>query len=356
MKTSIQVCVLMLLATKAFAQEPAALPASAVIHHVPLNEVLQGDATLVFEVKNPQLAGAIEVHVVKDAAHASELTVTALRDDTDYVARVPAARVSLSGFAYYVVEQMPDGSTHAVFADAGSPHPVHVTRPAEVEDELQRAAARGGQRSLVLLSAEGIDYGDRRLVAGQPKAHDRYYRLEAGYAYSFFTHVEAIRLTLVRVRGEAAIFNDGAKPTLTETQPGIDYGRAEVTLLGTEELRLRAAVLLGASQRGFEYGGGAAVMLGDPYGMNLDLGVEQITTLGTTGHLRMGLLACERVPMGASIEVSSFPVGDDAGVRLLYDVGYRFGPVTQLSVRAGYQGRTSVSGGLSLGAAMSYGF
>ena len=47
---------------------------------------------------------------------------------------------------------------------------------------------------------------------------------------------------------------------------------------------------------------------------------------------------------------------DDAGVRLLYDVGYRFGPVTQLSLRGGYQGRTSVTGGPALGASFEYGF
>ena len=60
--------------------------------------------------------------------------------------------------------------------------------------------------------------------------------------------------------------------------------------------------------------------------------------------------------MGAAIEISSFPTGDDAGVRLLYDVGYRFGPVTQLGLRAGYQGRTSVTGGPALGATFDYGF
>jgi hypothetical protein len=200
-----------------------------------------------------------------------------------------------------------------------------------------------------------VDYGDRTVSPGQAPLRDRYYRIEAGYAYGFLSRVESIRLTLVRVRGESAqlvVGRAGPQSVLT----GIDCGRAEVTLLATEEVRARAALLLGASQRGFEYGVGSALVLGDPQGMNLDLGLEHITTLGTTGHLRMGFLAHERVPMGASVEVSSFPAGHDAGVRLLYDIGYRFGPVTQLSLRGGYQGRTSVSGGPSLGASFEYGF
>jgi hypothetical protein len=297
----------------------------------------------------------VRVHV-RRAGAPEEVQLTALRRDDGYQAIIPAAIVVPPGFSYFVTEHMADGGERAVFADAGSPHRVRVTRTEDAEDERIALAACGGQRSTLGLAADGVDYGDRRLGTAPNNVHDRYYRLEAGYSYGFLTRIETIRLSLVRVRGEAAVWDPALKTPAVPTAPGIDYGRAEVTLRATDELRLRGAVLLGASQRGFEYGGGAALTLGDPRGMNLDLGVERITTLGTTGRLRLGFLAQERVPMGASVEVSSFPVGDDAGVRLLYDIGYRFGPVTQLVVRAGYQGRTSVTGGPSIGASFDYGF
>ncbi len=359
---------LLLLTTHAFAEDakkpvveaeaaepPApAATAAAAISHVPLNEVLVGAAPLVFQVRDPQLAGEISVHVIR-AGHA-ELLVVAQRRGAGYEALIPEAAVVPPGFSYFVTEHMRDGSERPVFAAAGAAHPVRVTRPQELEDELAALAVRGGERSTLLLAGDGVDYGDRQLGPSQSKVHDRYYRIEAGYSYSFLTRIEAIRLSLVRVRGQAALWDGTAATRVTPTAPGIDYGRAEVTFRGNDELRLRAAVLLGASQRGFEYGGGAALTLGDPRAMNLDLGVESMTTLGTTGHLRLGFLAQERVPMGATVEVSSFPVGDDAGVRLLYDIGYRFGPVTELTVRAGYQGRTSVTGGPSIGATFNYGF
>ena len=41
---------------------------------------------------------------------------------------------------------------------------------------------------------------------------------------------------------------------------------------------------------------------------------------------------------------------------MLYEIGYRFDPATELLLRAGYQGRTSVVGGPSLGLALRYGF
>jgi hypothetical protein len=207
-----------------------------------------------------------------------------------------------------------------------------------------------------MLSGELVDFGDRRLAAGAPVTHDRYYQLEAGYAYSFLSTVEDVRLSLVRVRGEGGSYDASGSPTSKATLPGIDYGQAVVTMLATEHLRLRSSVLLGASQRGFEYGGGGSIVIGDPRATNLDAGVLAMTTLGAMVHLRLGFLATPRFPMGAAIEVSSFPIGDDAGVRLLYDVGYRFGPVTTLALRGGYQGRTSVSGGPSLALNFEYGF
>jgi hypothetical protein len=328
------------------------------ITHVPLHESLEGSAVLSFEVRDPQHAGAIFVHV-RGGSSFEPARIEALRDAHGYQAKIPARFVALPGFSYFVTERMPDGSERAVFADAAGPHVVRVTRPAALEDELARLAARNGQRSTLTLAADVIDFGDRRLAAAGT-VHDRYYRLEAGYAYSFLSQIDSIRLSIVRVRGEGASWTetdpDGAAPLVDTTNPGIDYGRAEVAVLAQEELRLRAALLLGASQRGFEYGAGGSLVLGDTERMNLELGVERITTLGTTGRLRFGFAALPRIPMGAIIEVTSFPTGDDSGVRLLFDVGYRFGPVTQLVLRGGYQGRTSVTGGPALGATFDFGF
>lgn len=336
------------------AQEPpAAGAAGAWIVHTPLNEAIAGDAELSFDVRDAQLAGSIVVQTLA-AGGGEPVSVAALRAEGGYRAELPARVVAPPGFSYFVIERLADGSERPVFASKSAPHPVRVTYLPEVEDELERLRARAGERSSVLLSAEGVDYGDRQL-RGQT-FHDRYYRLEAGYAYAFLSRVESIRLSLVRVRGEAALFGETLPAMALPTEPGIDYGRAEIALNATDWLRLRSSLLLGASQRGFEYGGGGAISLGDPRGVNLDLGAEGITTLGTTVWVRLGFPAHPRVPMGAAIEVSSFPLGEDAGVRLLYDVGYRFGAVTQLALRAGYQGRTSVRGGASVGTSFEYGF
>jgi hypothetical protein len=331
-------------------------PAGATIRHLPLNEIEEGDVRLRFEVESPDRAGAIVVVVLPEGAR-QPFQVFAKRTFRGYEARLGAAQIPPPGFTYYVVERMPDGRERPVFASKTAPHRVHVLRAAARQAELDRLSLRAGQRSVVLASGELVDFGDRRLASGAALSHDRYYRLETGYTYSFLSTVEDVRLSLVRVRGEAADYATTTRaPTITPTEPGIDYGRAMITLLASDVVRLRAAVLLGASQLGFEYGGGGSLVLGDPRATNLEAGFEAMTTLGATARLRLGFLATPRVPMGASVEVTNFPVGADAGVRLLYDVAYRFGAVTTLALRAGYQGRTSVSGGPAVALAYEYGF
>ena len=241
------------LAATAWAQAGASPEqvAPALITHVPQNEVLEGDVVLRFEVQSPDRAGTIVVRVMPEGRR-SAFEVTAHRAAQGYEAHLGASHISSPGFSYFVVERMPDGSERPVFADKTAPHRVHVIRPKEVEDELARLSARGGQRSTLLFSGELVDFGDRQLAAGSPVNHDRYYRLEAGYAYSFLSGIEDVRLSLVRVRGEGAIYMDSPTPSSVQTEPGIDYGSAMVTLLVLDELRLRGSILLGASQRGFE--------------------------------------------------------------------------------------------------------
>ena len=115
-------------------------------------------------------------------------------------------------------------------------------------------------------------------------------------------------------------------------------------------------MLLGASQKGFEYGGGGSMVLGDPRGVNLSISTEALTTLGVMTALRMGFLAAPGVPMGAAVEVTSFPIGDDSGVRLLYDLGYELVPGSLIVLRAGYQARTSVRGGPAVALGLRYAF
>jgi hypothetical protein len=318
------------------------------VQHDPVHETLSGELALRFTVRDPARLDAIIVHWVGEAPGAGEGAATVRRGEDGYAARLPATAVQPPAVNYWVVERAADGREVPVFASAAEPHRVRVFHDDEKRIEQERLDRRGGTRSSLIASGEYVDFGSRQLIAGGREVHDRYYRLEAGYAHAFLTVVEEVQISLVHVRGEAGKLRRNATTfavEITEPEIGIDYGQAMLSLQVTEWARLRGTLLLGASGEGFEYGGGGGLVLGDPRGVNLAMLTEALTTLGYLSSLRMGFLALPHVPMGAAVEVSNFPAGDDSGVRLLYDIGYQFDNGSAVVMRGGYQSRTSVTGG-----------
>lgn len=349
--------------TPAPANDAMPAPTLPPYRHVPLNEAGTGPLRLRFEVREPDRAGRVVVRWRSGPDQERVGETLAYRAAQGYAADLPVQATEPPGFDYWVVARDADGREEPVFASAAAPHHVRVFHDQDTRGELDRLRERGDRRSTLFLSGDWVDFGDRTLRAGASSQHDRYYRLEAGYRYSFLRRVEDIQLGVVRVRGEAArLVAEPIDPLappdagIEVVDPGIDYGRAAVTLLAVEGVRLRAAALLGASQEGFEAGAGGALVFGNPLRTHVELSTEALSTLGFTSALRMGFLAVERVPMGATVEVSNFPLGEDTGVRLLYDVGYELLPGSLVLVRGGYQSRTSVTGGIALGAAVRYGF
>jgi hypothetical protein len=364
---------IILIAVPAGAQDAAPAPAAAAnpaastspsepppfIQHVPLNQIELGPTELVFEVRDPDRAGKVVLWLLRDGSGAPPVAFEAYRTERGYVVAIPTTSIGEPGFSYWVVERADDGGERPLFASAAAPHHVRVTLSRADESERERVKERAGRRSTLIAGAEWVDFGSRRLLAGGARRPDRYYRLEAGYGHSFLRTVEDVQLTVVRVRGEAGAVIDGLglAPDSSELlEPGIDYGRAQVTLFVRDGIRLRGSTLLGASQKGFEYGGGGALVLGDPQTASFTLGAEAITTLGATGLMRLGFAVTPALPMGASLELTSFPLGEDAGVRLLYDVGWAYAPGSEIVLRGGFQGRTAVTGGVSAGLTLRHAF
>jgi len=333
------------------------------IQHLPQNELETGVAVLRFAAEEPDRVGRILVRY-RSGQPGRQPT---LRAESGYVARIPADQVQPPGLTYWVVERMPDGAERPVFASAESPHPAHVVHPDDAIHEHEELDARDGKRSRIFLFGEYVDFGTRRIIVELPPMSsqtertpesrtfkDNYYLLQVGYSYSFFTLVDEIRFDLGRLSGHGASLGEGEEPLAFE--PAIYYGQSAITWYLFSGLRLRTALLLGISHEGFEVGGSGDLVLGHPDRTNLSIGFKGVTTLGITGRVRLGFLAAPHFPMGATVEITDFPVGSDFGVRLLYDIGYELSPGTVLAIHGGYQGRTSVLGGFSLGGTVRYAF
>ena len=353
---------------------PAASEAPpSLVTHLPINECDGRGARLTFDVAEPDRIAAIIVRyrpargAGRDGgtgADGQPEEMRAARYAGSFEARLPAQAAAYPGFSYWVVarDQGREGE-RPIFASDQRPHFVAVVESEGERYEREGLHARAGHRAQASVRGEWVEIGDRPVTAPdgtRQRLGERYYRVEASYAHHFFSRVDRIRLGLGHLRGQSnrtAISVDGRPPPEPRSDElGLDYGEAEILFRILDHLRLRSAVLFGFSHAGFEVGGKLSMVLGDPDGTGLDAGFSAVTTLGRTAFVRLGWLTVPSVPMGATIEVTDFPDGDQVGVRMLYDVGYAFDPGTSIRVNAGYRGVSSTSGGPSLGAELAAAF
>lgn len=324
------------------------------IVHVPANEVSHEGAELWFWASDPDRLGQIVVEL-RPTAGGPTTELVAVRGDEGWFVRLTPKMLPLGGVSYWVVERMPDGSERPVFASARDPHEVTVRQSVLAAYERRRVKERRGRRNRAILSGEYVGLGKRTIrVGGADKVVDElYWRAEASYEYSFFWAVDSVRIHVGRLRGEVVNLNG---PAVGASTVGLDYGSADIVWRAHDLLRFRTSVTFGFSQEGFELGGGAAMVIGEPQGTSLTLGVDGVTGLGVTGRLRLGWLVVPRLPMGATIEVTTFPLADEPGMRLLLDAAYEIYPGAYLKIVGGYRGWTSTAGGASIGAEMAFAF
>ncbi len=325
---------------EAHAALETALTAPA-IRHLPPSSLQSDEAVLRFEVTHPELMGTIVVHARRRGSR-DERELVAQRSGDGFEVRLPDDLRQPPAIEYWVVERRANRTEAPVFASARAPHRVAIRDPESAADARRALGDHGGHLSRIGVSGEYVDFGNRQ-VRGVT-AHDRYYRLEASYAYAILSNVEEVRITVGIVRGSGPMHGDPLTDDI-----GSNYGGGSITWRALPIVRFETSLLFGYSKIGFEYGGGTSLIIGSPRATTFTVGFEGVRTLGWTGRVRLGWLVVPHVPMAASIEVSTYPAGEDAGVRLLQEIGYELYPGALVRVRAGYQGRTNVTGGPAVG-------
>ena len=326
------------------------------VRHLPVHQLRSDeDATFRFEVADP---GAFEAVIVRYRPLGAEGPVReaeAARHPGAWAATVAAIDLPTPGIAYWVVARTASGE-EPVFASPSAPHPAHLDEPNQVTYERAALERHGGRRSRAAVSGEYVQLGTRAVVESdgtRRNLDEHYYSVEASYSHSFFLVVDEIRFALGRLRGNVV---DTDMPAGPQDERGLDYGTATIVWKAHAWVRFRTGVLFGFSHRGFEVGGAGDVVVGDHEGTSLTFGAEGVTTLGVTGRARLGWLTVPKLPMGATVEVTNWPVGDEAGLRLLFDAAYQLYPGAHLRVEAGYRGWNSTTGGVSLGGELALSF
>jgi hypothetical protein len=300
-----------------------------------------------------------------------------------FAAIVPAAEIAPPRIEYYVSAKLQGGEAIAVFASEKAPHPVLVIPADEDVARRDQLLRHRGHASRARASAEWISYGNHGgLVDGSGNRgayEDSHYRLEAEYLYRILGSISYIRLGVVSLRGQvpppAAFEGTGNVSCLTtdcravqQRKTGMDYGYAEVSISGREDVGVQGRLILGADDVGFAKGGAASLRIGPPAGSRIEVGAQAIERVGYDLWARFDWATVPRHPMAVELHVTDIPAaplrpgyppaapaserlddGASAGVRAVFEAGWEFTVNMSLIARLGYQARIATAGGPSLG-------
>lgn len=341
---------------------PVAAPDRPRLHHAPPSTGVAGEAIAIeATIEHAELV-ARAVLVVVDGAGVQELPFRRAISGP-YVAIIPRDAVRAPHLSYAIELETTSGARVAVFASREAPHELQVREP--VEDLRERAllARLGGLRSVVATMGELAYFGktDANITpsgappgtVAQARIADQYWRAEAGYTYRMLGTVSEFGIRLGVVRGRSVV---AGQPDASKYDVGLNYGAPTVRFRVQDWLHVEGELLTSVTEVGFSVGGGGAVLLGDPYGARLTLGVEGIQIFGTRGYSRMDLPISRSVTIAPTIEVTDMPHASKTGVRLFSDVRVELGGGWQAMGRVAYQARDAASGGPGFGVGAAYAF
>ena len=138
---------------------------------------------------------------------------------------------------------------------------------------------------------------------------------------------------------------------------GLVSASAEVELRLTPWMSGTLIAILGANELSVQGGGGARLELGVGLPARVQLSFQAITQYGILGAAWMRWDTVPDTPLGAGVEITTQPGANaDPGVRLLFEVGRRFGRHVTVSLRGGYGARRESAAGFSGGGSVQLAF
>jgi hypothetical protein len=331
------------------------------LHHVPLSTAREHEpVSITASIDRPDLVSrAVLVYFSQGALHEVDFARSA-SDNAPYLAVIPGEQVVRPHIAYAIEIVRSDHTRVDVFASRAAMQSVEVVGDYMDSREEALLARLHGRRFVVEAGGQYASFGPTSVTLGGNTAKpttssviDNFYQVEGSFTYRMLRTVSEFGVRAGVLRGTSAV--PGATQS-SDLNVGLNYGAPWVRLRATDWLHFDGELLTSVTEVGFSLGGGAAVHMGDPYGTSLTLGFESIQVFGTRGYSRFEDRALPWLTVAPTIEVTTMPHADTAGVRLLLDVGFDLGAGFALTVRGGYQARSFSSGGPGGGGTLSYAF
>ncbi len=181
------------------------------------------------------------------------------------------------------------------------------------------------------------------------RGNDYYFNAEADFMYRIGGVLYSVRTGFGTLSGYGESVRNLDELMLSPRPVGFNYGYVEGELRFHRLVGLAARGLAGQSRAGA--GGGAELKLriGSELGTNLVIGGAIISDFGALAQLKLEWNVIRSWPMSVTVVATNQPVQTDLGVRLIYQVGWRFKHWFAPTARIGYDVRNINHGGLSLG-------
>ncbi len=271
-----------------------------------------------------------------------------------YKVRLPKELVKkASAFQYFIEAIDTTGKRYRVFHSAEEPEFVRVYAPPGNTFSKQ-------DRSQAYTFFEYVDFFTRAF------GRDRYFKLEADYRYILPVPIlHSVRMGFGIFEGQAnAVGLMDADPNIIVIPKAYTYGYLEGEFRFHKYFAMMLRTILGAVRQntveglidspGAIFGLEGRMRIGQFLGTNLVLGFTGTTGVGIEGVVVLTIREVKRFPMSASVIVTNLPLGQDLGVRLVYQVGWR--PIKWFSVdlRVGWNIRNINHSGPTMGLGMVF--
>ncbi len=258
---------------------------------------------------------------------------------------VPAEVVRAPGVEYFVEISTPAGDAGLALGSPEAPVRVAV-KPPPLTHRFGDAAEAG--RTTVRLGAEFLDFAtfDRR-------DGDRRDRLASGsidVSYEIGTAVQRVGIGVTAISGAGGYADRVWDASLPLPRAGLTYGRAEVEL-GRPTLAATFAGITGVGKQGFGMGAEGRLRIGARLATHLQLLAQQLPELGWLTDVRFGARPARDLLLGVSVGATEQPRRGDVAAKLGTELAWIGLPRVTLRVRASWQGRSVVHGGIGGGAA-----
>jgi hypothetical protein len=325
------------------AGRPAASRAAALRHAPPVEAA--GGEELVLRAQSEDALALAEVELRWRPVGDPRWRSARLQLDPDgsWRATVPAQDVRPPGLEYWM-----GGPAGPAFASERDPQRIVVMGSAAQLRAGVELFRHDFRRSTAEAHAEQRWYG---AAGGAP---DQLAVVGASYRYRPFRGLRSVRFGIERLRG--ATWVDRGGEGLVPREPlGFDLGSATLEFGPLLPLGLSGSLLLGADPEGFTGGAAGALRIGLEPGTRVELSASSIRRVGWTTAFGLHWATVPRVPMGAVVEVGTWPLAAaEPAVQGRFELHPRLGERAALDLRLGYQARRADLGGALAGGGLSW--